>query len=93
MKRCIALAILWVACGYMNYGLTLGHGTHRYPDQSNVGFAVFMGVGGPFAVPAVLVTCSPYHWRTVPLTTEQRWQEFHKSAPDLSREYFEQHYN
>lgn len=89
----IVLLISWCWCGYLNYGYTLGSLTHKYPDSDHVAISIFMAVGGPIAAPAVLITAQPMHWRTKPLTTEERWDAFHKNAPSLSREYFEQHYN
>lgn len=86
----ILLAVLWVACGILNYGLFLGDFTYQFPDQSNMEEAVVGAVGGPFMTPAaLLVPGPPYHFLWKPYTTEQRWVAFHERFPHLDRAYFD----
>lgn len=86
------LALFWIGCSYVDYGLTLGYFTQHWPQESQTGFAVGMAVFGPAGlVPALMV--APHHWRTKPLTTEERWQAFHEQWPSLSRDYFERNSN
>ena len=88
MKK-LVIAVLWLACSYVNYGLTLGSLTQEFPNQYNTMGALGVAVVGPFGLPAVLLVFSPYHWRTIPLTKEERWKAFHEMYPNLTREYFE----
>lgn len=90
----VLLVLVWAAFGILNYGLLLGGFTHEFPDQDHMSISVGMGIVGPLATPAAILTIGPpYHFLLKPYTTEQRWEAFHKSAPELDREYFEQHYN
>jgi hypothetical protein len=91
MKK-LWIVLLWIGCSYADYGLTLGYFTKHYPQDSHIGFAVGMATGGPLSLPAAL-SDTPLHWRTKPLTTEERWQAFHEQWPSLSRDYFEREYN
>ena len=91
MKISVVALLFWLICGYVNYGLTLGHYTHKYPDQAHLKYAISWSfIGGLIGLPIVL-SDSPYHWRTTPLTTEERWAEFNKLFPALGREYFDTH--
>lgn len=95
MKRSItivAVLLFWAACGYVNYGLELGYFTHKFPCADHRAFAWACAFGGPFALPASFSE-TPLHWRTRPLTVEERWNEFHKRWPPLSREDFERSFN
>jgi hypothetical protein len=87
MKQ-LALSLLWLACSYANWGLTMGYFSHEYPDQSNIGISTFNAFGGPFALPASL-TLQPRYWRVKPMTVEERWQAFHENFPHLTRAYFD----
>jgi hypothetical protein len=89
----IALIIVfWIACGYVNFGLTLGKFTHNFPDQYNLDVAEFAAFTGPFGLPVSLLS-GPHHWRTTPLTTEERWEAFQKMFPGLGREWFDRQNN
>jgi hypothetical protein len=90
MKKLIILT--WLACGFVNYGLTLGYFTHRYPESDSVGVSVGLGLLGPFALPVCLLN-TPHHWRLRPLGVEERWKKFHERYPRLSRSSFEEGYN
>lgn len=88
MKK-VFIGILWAACGYLNYGYTLGDFSHHYPDQENIPPAIGMAVTGPFGTLVVGGMTGFKHWQTKPYTTEQRWEFFHQMFPELDREYFE----
>jgi len=92
MKKIIALVVLWVGCGYVDYGFVLGEFTHEFPWDYHTAFAIEMGLGGPLSLPASL-SGPHHHWLTKPYTVEERWQAFHKRWPLLTREEFEQYYN
>lgn len=56
MKRVIVyIYIGWLLCGIHNWGVALGDfGTQFPPTRDHYGFALFMGVMGPFGViPAI----------------------------------------
>ena len=96
MKRIliwILIGTFWVACGFGSYGLTLGMFTHECPWQRSTSFAVSMAFTGPVSLIVILAMDGGAHWRTTPLTTEERWQAFHEESPSLSRAYFEREYN
>lgn len=89
----LTLAILvWFLIGFLNYGLTLGYFTHLYPPANHMGIAVAFLLAGPFALPVSLID-PPYHWRVIPLTTEERWQAYHRDRPNGNRDDFERSYN
>jgi hypothetical protein len=93
MKKVIVI-VVWVICGYVNYGMTLGYFTHKFPYVSNVSTAITMTVLGPFGTPVVLISSAPtYHWLTKPKSAEERWEIFHKEVPHLDRDYFEENLN
>lgn len=94
MKRLLLVAalIIWILCGYIDYGYTLGYFDHRFPWTDNSGYALLMALGGPFALPASLSN-PPLHWRTKPPTVEERWKAFHEQWPSLGRSDFEGEYN
>jgi hypothetical protein len=81
--------ILWLGCSYLTYGFTLGAFTHEFPDQYHTSFAVAFSIAGPLGLFADGVLDGFRHWRTVPLTMEERWKIFHDMYPMLSREYFD----
>ena len=87
MKKTL-FVVGWLACSFVDYGLMLGHDTHRWPDQEAQSAAIFFAFPGPFTLPVVLLS-NPYHWRLKPLTTEERWGAFHELYPNLNREEFE----
>jgi hypothetical protein len=94
MRLLVLLTVLmWMSCGYFNYGYTLGHMTHRFPCNVHVIFALIVAAMGPFGTFAVLLFCQPLHWRTKPLTVEERWKAFHEEYHNLSRDYFERNCN
>jgi hypothetical protein len=92
-RNLAVVVVLWIACGYCAWGLTLGYFTYHYPADSNSGIAGSMAIFGPVGLLAAGLVYQPHHWRVVPMTTEERWEAFHKSEPTASREYFEQRYN
>lgn len=92
MKK-LGIAVFWIACGIHNWGFTLGDFSHRFPDQINTDVAGFYALVGPCGIPAVLLATGDRHWLLKPLTTEQRWEAFHKRFPDLGRDDFEQDYD
>lgn len=93
-KLLILLAVLWIPCGYLNYGLLLGGFTHQFPYMPNMTEAVVGAIIGPFGTPAALIVPGPpYHFLLKPKTVEERWQIFHEQLPSLSREYFDEKYN
>lgn len=90
----IILLVLWIPCGFLNYGLFLGGFTHQFPYMPNTSEAVTGLLVGPIATPAaLLVPGPPYHFLLKPKTTEERWRIFHEQLPTLSREYFDEQYN
>lgn len=92
MKKYFIIAI-WLICSYVNWGLTMGYFSHRFPDQDQVAISVFTSIMGPMGTPVVLLIGHPYHWQIKPYDAETRWEYFHQSAPDIDREWFERHYN
>jgi hypothetical protein len=91
MKK-VFLLLFWICCGYLNWGLEIGYLTNRFPESDHRGFAALCAITGPFCIPASLADW-PLHWRTRPMTIEERWEAFHAQWPSLSREYFERRYN
>jgi hypothetical protein len=50
-KKRLLIAVLWIACGINNWGITLGYFCGEFPRQSrrsNYGIAALMAIGGPF---------------------------------------------
>lgn len=92
MKK-ILIALLWIACAIHNWGFTLGETTHHYPMSNNIGISLFTAASGPFGVPAVFCVGLDSHWMLSPLSTEERWQAFHKRWPSLDRDEFEETWN
>jgi len=93
MKKTIII-VLWVVCGFFNYGLTLGYFIHKFPEADHRGAAFAIAILGPCGAPASLLFGGPpYHWRLKSLPVEERWKAFHEQFPDLDREYFEKVYN
>lgn len=84
--------ILWATCGYINWGYTMGYFSHAYPAANHTGVATIAAIAGPVGLLPSL-TNVPHHWRVKPMTVEERWEEFHRESPLLSREYFERNYN
>lgn len=88
MKKIVALWLVWALCGFVAWGISIGHWTCMYPSQSHVGISAIMAVAGPFGIAGMLTT-APIRWRIKPLTYEQRWQVFHAEYSVLSREDFD----
>jgi hypothetical protein len=89
MKRInwFRLAAIWLICSYFNYGMLLGGFTYRAPTHDVLMASVVFSAGGPFTVPAALIFGG--HWRTRPLTVEERWKAFHARWPNIDRADFE----
>ena len=93
MKWKVAVAILWLGCGFVNYGLSLGYFSHKFPWMNNESEAILAGLTGPLGLPADAIVFFPFHWQLKPYSTEQRWEFFQKEFPRLDRAYFEQEEN
>ena len=94
MKKSFAILVFWLLCGYLNWGLTLGYFSHKYPYMDNVAAAALFAVGGPTAtIPLLILTSAHWYWQVRPTATEERWKIFHREFPNLSRSYFEQALN
>jgi len=86
----IILAIcVWVACGVIACGLTIGYSIHRWPEFRVGPFPIGISLLGPVALLAALLLCYPYHFSFRPLTKEERWEAHQREYPDSTREDFE----
>ena len=85
-----ALIVLWVVCGWINWHLTLGDFTARFPEYNHVGISTFMAVAGPLGLPVALILGQPLTWQGKPYTCQQRWDAFNARCPHLGMEYFRQ---
>lgn len=91
MKKTFVVGVLWIICGFLNWGMTLGRFTDLYPEFNQVPIAAFMAAAGiPGIVPATVFGYG--HWCVVPLTRQQSWEAFHKKFPDLSYSDFASEY-
>lgn len=86
----------WLVCGWVAYGLVLGHFTRAFPysNNSNLRNAAFLF--GPAAL-LVELTHPPYTFRLRHLPLKERWDIYKKMFPYLSseagaREEFEREY-
>lgn len=93
MNKLLVIVVLWAACGYGAWGLTMGHFTHQYPYMPNTGISTFTAAFGPAGLFAALVCEQPYHWLVKPKATEERWQIYHETYPNFPRSRFERDYN
>lgn len=93
MKGFVAALVFWLTCSFFAWGFTMGSFTHSFPKGDHVGISAFMAIGGPFGLIISILCGHPNHWRVKPMSTEERWQYFHKDNPELDREYFERIYN
>lgn len=88
--KMIIFILVWIACGVFSYSSALGYFTYKYPWRRNTRFAVRMATLGILSVPASLICGDIHHLRLRPLSTEERWEAFHKEFPSLSKDYFEE---
>jgi len=86
---------LWLACSFVAWGLALGAFTKEFPTRKHYNLLPLCIVG-PLSLAALIIFRAINRmsgWRIVPLTKEQRWEEFLKQGYGiLGREYFEEHY-
>jgi hypothetical protein len=93
MKK-FGIAALWLCCSYLNWGLTMGDLTHRFPYMEHETPAAFFALLGPLGTLPVLISAVPhFRWQLKPFPVEKRWEIFHQQNPYLTREYFEMKYN
>ncbi len=63
----ILLAVGWFACGFIGYGLCIGHCEHRWPTldrKTDRIFGALCALSGPADLLAALIMCSrPYRWK------------------------------
>lgn len=90
-KKRGTLMIIWIACGFFNYGSALGYFTHEFPWDNHVGIARFMALTGPFGLPPTLIFNTHLWWRIAPMTIEERWAAHAEHFPGLTRKYFDEH--
>ena len=89
MVELIVLVAVWVGCGVLAYGFTLGKFTEEFPWSRHAGFAAGIGCFGPFGLLVVLILSEGVRkLRFKPLTTEQRWQAHKEKWPLLDYSYF-----
>jgi len=87
----IAIAVvLWLACGFIARGLTLGYFTKKFPYMRHNDVAGAAVVFGPFSLICELITTRWKDFRVRHLTVEERWEHFRAEHPTLSREYFDE---
>ncbi len=91
------IVVLYIAFGVLNWGLTLGYFTDRFPYFPNCIVAFMMAASGFFATPAILivnyVTFKSFHWKVKPYTKEERWEIFQQQGLGLlGRDYFDKHH-
>jgi len=56
MKRVLLIVvILWLLCSVFNWGFTLGYFETKFPSHHNYGTALLMALGGPLALPTVVI--------------------------------------
>jgi hypothetical protein len=83
-----AVACGWGYAGYTAYGYCLGNATQRHPSIRHHEFCRTFAVGGLLAL--VAMSGDGFrHWRTTPLSKEERWAAFQRQWPTLGRDYFE----
>ena len=62
-------AIIWILCGFIHYGLFVGHNQIEYPtdaEDDKIRDRVFAGVSalfGPIALLTTITVLHPYHWK------------------------------
>ena len=82
----ISFCIVWVVCGFLAYGLILGHFTHEFPYMNNARYAMLVGCTGPFGLLVMimfnLIDCNgTFYWRVKPLSVYKRWEIYQKEYP------------
>jgi|SRR5581483_1842607 len=93
-----AFIVLWMACGVLAYGLTLGAFQGEFPQfgykerLADVTLAAMGGLTGVFGL--VVIALFSYakrgrlEFRFRPISEYDSWQAYHKRYPSLSYESF-----
>ena len=62
-------AVIWILCGFIHYGLAVGHNQIEYPiiaEDDKIRDRVFAGFSalfGPIALLTTIIVFHPYHWK------------------------------
>lgn len=89
MKKIIAIILIWIACGIVNWGFVLGDFTHDYPYQDNRWIAAYTSIFGPMGTIAIPFCVKHWEWQFKPLTVSERWREFKLEFGDISTKRYE----
>lgn len=95
MLKLLVIIVSWFAMGIIPYGLILGSFTKKFPEQSNIGVAIFALVQGPIALITATIFCltaGECGFQLVPYSKEQRLSIFLQKYPKLGKEYFDARY-
>jgi len=61
------IATVWIVCGVINWGATLGNfmprGPEYYTSRNYYGISASMALGGPFTFPVILLSTNFYQHR------------------------------
>jgi len=86
----LLLALGWMGCGVLSYGLNMGYRVRRWPWMHHVLLHVILfALYGPISLFVTLVCCAPYRWAWHGLAKESRWEAHKKRFPNLDRKDFE----
>lgn len=80
---------IWLLCGCIAYGLTLGDFTKQFPYGKHHEIANFMFIGGPIGLLVAFLDNPFRDFRLQHLSDDERWAKFQAAHPSLGREWFE----
>ena len=83
------IVLLWVLCGILAWGYTMGEFSSEWPYFNHINIASWMAAFGPVGL-GVAYLSGKGEFRLRPMSKEERWEAFHKAFPALDRSYFEE---